>query len=127
MSFKKLVKAANQNMECSQCKSEMLSTLFIQRYGQYIILIMQRCTADGRKLETLIKHFVATQVSISGWIFVAVAIIFHDGPSTTSGHYTAYLKCNKGWTYCNDAQLVFKQRLPYELPNSYLIFLNPKF
>lgn len=127
VSFNKLVKAADHNMECSQCKSEMMSTLFIRTYGQYVILMFQRCRPDGTKLTTLIKNFVASQLSISGRTFVTAAIIYHDGPSITSGHYTAYLKSRNGWSFCNDSVLIFKKKLPYDLKNSYLVFLKPKF
>lgn len=126
VSFEKLVKNASQNNQCPKCNSDLLSTLNIRRTGKYIILMLQRCTAVGTKLETQITHFQTEQILVSGKTYSCIANIFHEGVNVTSGHYAIYLKNTTGWTEGNDRNFPFKQRLPNKLPNSYLLFLEPK-
>ena len=88
--------------------------------------MIQRCTSDGLKIHTNFSNYKSNQVSISGKTFSTKAIIFHEGKTIRSGHYTVYLKNENGWTHCNDNVLSFKSRLPYKLQNSYLFFLELK-
>lgn len=120
---------------CEYCRSSCsVAETSVSQPPRCLVVHLKRFTADGRKLDTLVKvpqHLFMSPAVLAMFgqpvNYQLFAVVRHSSTSCKSGHYTADVLGDDGsWTHCNDRRISPRCLDDLQDEQGYLYFYKTK-